>query len=295
MTVPTNPYADPWSTGPRNPWMTAPTNPSVESSSTEWPVTVITVRGTGERHNSGDNLLAFVTDQLDRTRFRAVDLAYPASVGIANPDRSLAGVSADRSVQLGVRALAAEIVCAPYRVVLVGYSLGALVVTRFLEAQARGDYADCHVYAAANVANPLRAPGCSLGETTWLPGFGIQGRHHPLSVESRDPWAYVEVANPLDGICCCPEDSPLRFASDGLSAFSFVVGGGWSADLADRVLRRRWQPFSIDWWRNPKRVAETHFEAAALVHGYLTGQHTRAYVDGGYLDRLAAWIESAVL
>lgn len=248
--------------------------------------TVITVRGTGERLASPHNMLANVTRGLDQHRFATiVDLAYPASIGMMNPERAFAGVSLARSVELGLMTLATEIRRTPLPVVLLGYSLGAIVVTRFLEAQARGMNPDCEVAFAACIANPLRQPGDSR-DAPGAPGFGIAG-----SPVLGRIW---EVANPRDGITCCPADSPLRTAADGLSAYSFAVGGGWSQDLLDRVLRRRWQPVNLDWWRDPLGAWRAHEQAAVLVRDYLAGEHGPAYVRDGYTARLAARINAAV-
>lgn len=252
--------------------------------------TVITVRGTGERRASPDNMLAHVTRSLETPLFPTiVDLAYPASIGMMNPDRTLAGVSLDKSVELGLIALATEIRRTPLPVVLLGYSLGAIVVTRFLEAQARGINPDCEVVFAACIANPLRQPGDSR-DVYGAPGFGIAGST-ALSPALGRIW---EVANPRDGITCCPADSPLRTAADGLSAYSFAVGGGWSQDLLDRVLRRRWQPVNLDWWRDPLGAWRAHEQAAVLVRDYLAGEHGPAYVRDGYTARLAEVINAAV-
>lgn len=254
--------------------------------------TVITVRGTGEQLNGESNLLRAVTLRLERPKFPIfVDLPYPASIGIMNPNRNLAGVSMQQSLATGEMALAAEIRRTPNPVVLLGYSLGAMVVTRFLESQAGGEFDDCEVAFAANIANPLRRLGDSVDQAG-APGFGIAGQREPFT-----PWQlarYVEVANPRDGITCCPADSPLRTAADGLSNYSFAVGGGWSADLVDRILRRRWQPVGLDWLRDPLGAWRSHAFAAEQVRDYLTGQHGPAYVTGGYTARLADLINERV-
>lgn len=46
---------------------------------------------------------------------------------------------------MGVQALVAEIRATPNCVGILGYSLGAIVVTRFLEAKVRGEYPDREV------------------------------------------------------------------------------------------------------------------------------------------------------
>jgi hypothetical protein len=252
-------------------------------------IDVITVRGTGEVHGSATNMLSFVTRKLDRTRFcYPIELEYPASIGAFNPQGNLVGLSEESSVRIGVMNLASLIRSTPNRVGLLGYSLGSLVVMRFLEAQARGEYSDCEIAFVANIANPRRRQGNSIDGP--VPGFGIAGQHDRLPHVPL--W---EVANPRDGICCCPADSPLRTLADQLSAYTFAVGGGWSADLADRLIRQRWQPVGIDWLRNPVGAWQSYVNAAALMRGYLMdGQHGPVYIRDGYTDRLAALINRGV-
>lgn len=139
-------------------------------------ITVLTCRGTGEPLGSPENLLVSVTSRLDPTKYEiGPDVDYPASIGPANPQNSAAGCSEQQSIDQGMRALVAAIHRSPNKVGLLGYSLGAEVVTRFLEAKARGEYPDCEVAWAANVANPLRVAGDSIDPNPV--GFGINGQH----------------------------------------------------------------------------------------------------------------------
>ncbi|GAB0103375.1 hypothetical protein JMUB6875_23480 [Nocardia sp. JMUB6875] len=247
-------------------------------------ITVLTCRGTGEPLASPHNRLTAVTDQLDSSKYEiGPDIDYPAAIGPVNPARDLAGCSELQSIDRGVAALVKAIHSTPNLVGILGYSLGAEVVTRFLEAKARGEYPDCEVAWAANIANPLRREGDSIDERST--GFGINGQHGPWP----DEFPIWEVANPADGITSCPADSPLRTLADTVSAFGFVALGGWSADLADRLRQNRWQPASFGWWLRPVQTWQLWTRAAALMDGYLRGgTHTSAYVSAGYCDRLAA-------
>ncbi|WP_225725473.1 MULTISPECIES: PE-PPE domain-containing protein [unclassified Nocardia] len=246
-------------------------------------ITVLTCRGTGEPQGSPDNLLGAVTGKLDRAKyFIGLDVDYPASIGPANPQADFDGCSEEQSINDGVQALAAAIRAAPNRVGLLGYSLGAEVVTRFLEAKARGQYADCDIAWAANIANPLRREGDSIDPRPV--GFGINGQHGPWP-EDIPTW---EVANPADAITSCSPDSPLRTLADTVSAFSFAQLGGWTQALSDRIRANCWQPTRPDWWVHPIRTWRLWAQAAALMDGYLHGgQHVLAYQRDGYCDRLA--------
>ncbi|MFX0581191.1 PE-PPE domain-containing protein [Nocardia nepalensis] len=247
-------------------------------------ITVLTCRGTGEPLGSPHNMLASVTSKLDPAKYQiGADVDYPADVGPANAAHGLGGCSEQQSIQLGVRALAQAIRDTPNQVGVLGYSLGAEVVTRFLEAKAGGEYSDCELVWAANIANPLRREGDSLHANPV--GFGINGQHGPWP----DDVLTFEVANPADGITSCPADSPLRTLADSVSAFSFAELGGWTMDLADRLRRNRWQLATFDWWLHPLCTWSRWSQAAAMVDGYLFGgTHTRAYQDFGYCTRLAA-------
>ncbi|MFE3191642.1 PE-PPE domain-containing protein [Nocardia sp. NPDC059240] len=247
-------------------------------------ITVLTCRGTGEPLASPRNLLTGVTGRLDPGKYEiGPDVDYPAAIGPANPGRGLYGCSELQSIDRGVAALVAAIHATPNQVGILGYSLGAQVVTRFLEAKARGEYPDCEIAWAANIANPLRREGDSIDERPI--GFGINGQRGAWP----DEFPIWEVANPLDAITSCPADSPLRALADTVSAFGLAELGGWSADLADRLRRNRWQPASFGWWLRPVRTWELWTRAAALMSGYLEGgAHNIAYLEGGYCDRLAA-------
>lgn len=246
-------------------------------------ITVLTCRGTGEPLASPDNLLTAVTSKLDPAKYEiGPDVDYPASIGPVNPQRGLNGCSELQSIDFGVLALVAEIQSTPNKVGILGYSLGAEVVTRFLEAKARGDYPDCEVAWAANIANPLRIAGDSIDPNPT--GFGINGPHGPWPADIP-AW---EVANPADAITSCPADSPLRTLADTVSAFSFAALGGWTTNLANRLRGNRWQPDRFGWWLHPIRTWSLWSQAADLMDGYLDkGEHNKAYVNEGFCDRLA--------
>jgi hypothetical protein len=244
-------------------------------------IDIVMVRGTGEPFNGPNNMLRGLSAHLDPEKFGApLECSYPASIGVANRTFAVTGPSEGESVLEGVENLANLIRSTPNKVGVLGYSLGAEVVSRFLEAQGRGEYADCELAFSACVANPLRREGDSIDAAP--PGFGINGQHNAFPERP-----HFECANPDDAITSCPEDSPLRGLADVVSAFGLAAIGGWGIDLRDRLLERRWQPVTWGWWRNPLRTWDLYEEAADDVAGYLGGQHTTEYVNGGYCERLA--------
>lgn len=251
-------------------------------------VDIITCRGTGEPLNGVNNMLTLVTRQLDPAKYHVLgDLSYPASIGVANQTFAITGPSEDESVKIGLENLANLIRSTPNKVGVLGYSLGAEVVSRFLEAQQRGEYQDCEIAFSACMANPLRQQGDSIDPSPR--GFGINGQHQAFPEHP-----HFEAANPNDGITSCPPDSPLRDLADAVSAFGLSQIGGWTQDLVDRMLERRWQPANWGNLLHPIKTWDLYEEAAADVAGYLTGQHTLQYRQGGFCDRLADVINRVV-
>lgn len=251
-------------------------------------IDIITIRGTGEQQGASTNMLTYVTGALDPTKFQVIaDLDYPASVGPVNGNGDSNGPSEESSVATAIANLAGQIRASSNLVGIMGYSLGAEVVSKFLEAQGAGQYADCELAFAACVANPLRAPGDSIdpGST----GYGINGIHAA--------WPNIptfEAANPADAITSCPAGSPLRTLADDISAFSFADLGGWTADLAAKLRGNRFQPTSVDWWRNPVGTWQAYTAAAKSMLGFLDHQdHVMTYIQQGYCTRLAAAINTA--
>jgi hypothetical protein len=251
-------------------------------------ITVLMARGTGEPVDGPNNMLRLVTSRLDPAKFEiGADCPYPASVGPANQTGNPLGPSEDESIRLGIPALAAMIRACPNKVGLLGYSLGAELVSKFLEAQASGEYADCELAFTACAANPVRAEGDSIEPNPV--GYGINGPHGPFPAGVT----HLEAANPADMITSCPEGSPLRTLADQVSAFSFAALGGWTQDLVQKLLKGRFQPSSVDWWTHPIRTWDLYEEAAIGVQGYLTRQtHIEQYIEDGYCSRLAAAINA---
>lgn len=244
-------------------------------------ITVLRCRGTGERVGGVDNMLTYLGWLLDGFRYElGDDVPYPASVGPANSSGDVLGPSEDESIAAGLPLLAAAIRATPNLVGLMGYSLGAELVSRFLELKAQGQYEDCELAWVALVANPRRAAGESIDPDPV--GAGINGPHGPWPAGLP----VFTAANPSDGITSCPARSPLLALAEGMSAFSFAELGGWTATLAQQLV-------DGDWLAEQYTPAQL-MRAGQLMYGYLLGsQHTSAYVTGGYLGRLAARINAS--
>lgn len=246
-------------------------------------VEVFTLRGTGESVGSPNNFLTYVTRHLDPNKYLvSTDLNYPASIGPNGPGINPGGPSEQQSVDQGVEIIAAAVRATPRVAGLLGYSLGAETVSRFLERKAQGDFADCEIAWAGLVANPNRAPGESIDSGSV--GYGINGVHSPYP----HGLPVFNAANPQDGITSCPEGSPLRTLADHVSNFTFA-GISWGQDEIDRLLSNRWQPTNVAWWMDPVGTYNKYANAAALMRGYLfDGQHEAHYINDGFCSRLAA-------
>ncbi len=250
-------------------------------------IDIVMVRGQGEVQDAPTNMLAHTAARLDPAKFRVLaDLDYPCSVGPFNAGGDPSGPSEQQSVAVAHAHLADLIRSTDNLVGIMGYSLGAEVVSKFLEAKGRGEYVDCELAFAACVANPLRAEGDSIDPVST--GYGINGEHAP--------WPDIptfEAANPADAITSCPANSPLRTLADGLAAFTFANIGGWTQDLAQKLLQRRFQPTSLDWWRDPVGTWQAYGAAARSMLGFLDHQdHVMTYIRDGYCTRLAEAINA---
>ncbi len=250
--------------------------------------TIVKLRGTGENIDAPNNFLTQFSNALINTSPEHFtdggDIPFFASIGPMNPEKSFLGASLKASRESGKLHLLQYLRENEGPFIILGYSLGAIVVTVTIEELVEvGDWYTLHkIGAVANFANPLRNEGDSFFEFD-VPGYGIAGQHAPFP----EGLLYYEMANRFDGITCCAYDSPLRNLPDVGDAFSFAITGGWSQDLIDRLYQQRWQLMSWQWWKNPRRIAVRHVEAIGLLHGYLyTGQHTLVYQQGLYFDVL---------
>lgn len=251
-------------------------------------ITWLTVCGTGERPGDQSNMLSIAASALPQADH--VDIVYPASIACFNPVGDISGPSAAESRAQGVAALAAAIRATPHNTVISGYSLGALVVSDFLEAKARGQYADCEVAACVNIANPARAAGQSYG----LPsvGFGLDGQHGswPAGID------VCEIANMNDAITSAPWDSPWRRTADSIRDFNVSIQGT-EAFFADKIARldgektaqaqANW--LSIEFW-------QAYAAAPGQLWGYLFGgEHTVRYTEPRWYNERGQLVSAQLL
>ncbi|UAK38374.1 hypothetical protein K8O93_00815 [Gordonia bronchialis] len=218
---------------------------------------IIFVAGAGEQLNS-----SMVPYRLTRPAHRRDDkltiLRYDNSIGPVNntaPADWATGL--DHALRDGEAELAAHIRRTPYVPVLVGYSLGAYVISSFLERMALGAYRGLEVAEAVLIANP-RA-GEEVGRK------GIAGAH------GRFPAGLpvVGISNYHDIVCRTPVSSALRKLPGLVSATTadpqdWGSLDNWLAWLAGVFVENNVAPTVAD---------------IALARGYFTGAHTSAYFD----------------
>ncbi|MDN5580941.1 MULTISPECIES: cutinase family protein [unclassified Corynebacterium] len=168
-------------------------------------------------------------------------------------------------------------------VILLGYSGGAVVVHRALE---RLDAADRDRVMAVGFVSDPEQPRGTTGDPT---RYGIRGESPVPDVPAR--WA----AAPDDGICLCPDPSPLRL----LAQWTPDLGGDspltWR-DRASRALRlRRGAAYHVD-VRDLTGERARFAEARRLLTGYLGEEHTsyatrrEPGTDATFVDNMADWL-----
>lgn len=255
-------------------------------------VTVVMLRGNGEKLNNRGSLLwqlaAKVEALSEPDAFEWIDAPYNATIGPSGG--GIDGASLQRNTVEAFPIIDKIVRDTDNLVMGLGYSQGAYTWSRYLERKPK----DCIIPWAAFVANPLRCEGVSW-DKQGAPGFGLAGQHGAWPL-MRKVW---EVANPGDGITCCPGNSPLRTVADVVDPLSFALGGGWTQGLIDKLLSRQFQIFDSPWAAFFDRGRYTL--AAHQVAGYLNlnlpgirPEHGAVYRTDGYLDRLAAEIAREV-
>lgn len=191
-------------------------------------ITVLVVGGTGEsdaqdRRVTVTGLLAGVTAALD-DRFAPRWVGYPASYG---PATHSTGMSYEDSVAEGVRRLSAAADQTAGRIVMIGYSQGAVVIRRYLhEAAAQRSLAS--LVAVGFVADPHQPPGVLAG----CDGWGVAGPG-PALPQGIPAW-WVGIAD--DVICNAGDDSLIRDIADLTGSMTFAAPRAWMRQMGS-VLR----------------------------------------------------------
>lgn len=157
-------------------------------------------------------------------------------------------------------------------VVLLGYSGGCKVVHDWLDTRPQQLR---RIAAVGLMSDPFRPFGKHQHGTPMPPGYGICGAR-PGPIPGRTFWS----AWMGDVVTDCPANSPLRTPAD----LSKNTPGGVLDDLGDHLHLGKWQlaTYMKVWRRDPLGylfgLGERIRVAREGIDGYLSGQHTTAYI-----------------
>ncbi|GAA4394678.1 PE-PPE domain-containing protein [Tsukamurella soli] len=241
--------------------------------------TVFTVRGATEALTG--NMLSGVVGQLDTANFSHVEIPYSASLSVYSLGADPFAPSGIDSVTEGVADLRSAVAALPAGATyaVLGYSLGAIVVTRWLAERGL----DPHCLLVGCLANPARLSGNSHGAVSV--GSGVCTHTQIGAPNPGDPGSdgtrvsgtrVVEIANPADVITSCPEDSIIRFLPGPLLSFSFTNPDEELRQLIESSLPQAEQlalAGGVAWWDALTQLPQ----AWNLIEGFFEGRHTTDY------------------
>ncbi|QNL30169.1 lysin B [Gordonia phage Mariokart] len=198
-------------------------------------------------------------------RFQYVD--YPATFG---PATGLGDMSMEASVAVGLDALTRAVAETPEdRVVVGGYSQGAIVAVRFVR-DVLPHRRDLLVMGLATLGDPHTPVHNNRS--------GIAGQLLVYNVERFTYWAAG------DPIADLPLGSPMRGLADlgtWMSVRSPEESKQWAVEVGKRAAQKRLQ----SWWA-PWRWSDLA-SVGGYVAGYVGTAHTTNYISQGLVDRLA--------
>lgn len=231
----------------------------------------LTLRGTSEKLKDPMSMFGIVSKDIGDASW--IDISYPASVGFANESNNAFGDSLDESTKEGVENLTQMIKnlstfdpTAKY--VLGGYSLGSLVVNRWLHEVPL--MLTSNIVRVVHIANPLRAEGDSFMRESY--GTGITGQ----PVVQIDGLPTYNLANPEDMITSLNKKSPLRNLVPWVYAMDLDNPREWVESVIRQAQEKAlWQArfrfFDSEWYDAIARMPGD-------LYGYaLGGNHTLAY------------------
>ncbi|MEU8898078.1 PE-PPE domain-containing protein [Nocardia sp. NPDC048505] len=237
-------------------------------------IDVLIVGGTWAPH--GHPVTDAFAQALDPSRFTTRMVPYPADYGRRT-------TFAD-SRAAGAAALVEAVHHTGNRVILAGYSQGAVIAGDLAAEIGSGLRPEMEVLACALIADPLRPAGAHLEPDPG--GYGIAGERTIANVPTF--WA----AAPGDPITALPPGNPLRSIADLSQYFALTdaqVVLRWGQSLVEVALQRQMQ----DWWSAEN--FQSWAGAIAYARGYLLdGRHTEDYVRFGHAARLGSAINDAV-
>ena len=250
-------------------------------------IVVIRNRGIGEP--TPGPMLSAVTNLLPEDWVRRENTYWVAQYGPAGGN--LAGLPFIDAVETGANGLCQMVAAAAERgdhVALLGYSGGAVVVHRALEKMSRSEL-DA-VLAVGFISDPEQPEGLPNSRGR----YGIRGGT-PLPRPMAARWAY----DPDDGICLCPDPSPLRAAARWTPDIGLGSPLAWEDQLRRFLSLRRVPAYVFNIWDLAGEIRRWN-EAARLLEGYLGADHvsyaTRREpgTSRTYVQNMATWLQSVV-
>lgn len=258
----------------------------------------LTVRGTSEKFGDPNNLLTKAVEiaraggpatQSPWPSVRTLEVPYPASIGPANEQNNPFGDSLMASLDLGVAAIKdtirkVRVLEGGYRpdtrIILMGYSLGALIVQRYLTLEPQSKGVD-RALLLANPGGKYLVPYASgwrrEGATTYSGIASGIADDRPLQVMTSDRLDVWHIAHPMDPIANMHPKNPLRS----------IVPWLWGMDLDNPV---PWLNDVFAQITSKQAWAWTHFWEPGYTQGvaemlpdlqrYLTIYHTTIYSEG---------------
>jgi len=249
-------------------------------------ITLLCADGIGGNGGPNAMLQNLARPLVESGKYVSEDVMYVASIGPVNrtPSPYDFGPWLKESSQDCAQKLAAAANRVEGKVSIAGYSGGADGASELAEDMEKGEpYAlglREKVLWIVTCANPRRRRGPDA------PGWGIAGEHADFPEEIE----HFEIANPDDGIPCCPPYSPLRTPTDigqdpsPQALLKRCYDGAWQT-IIPKLPREFSDPLWL--WRHseelPERIKTYQWllaEAKATKDGWLSA----AWYLRGYLD-----------
>lgn len=242
-------------------------------------ITIITCRGISEPYVK--NMLSEVTKELDKKKFRIVELNYTAAYGpIGNEAFGFSQAN-------GRKELRNQIEKAEGKVILLGFSAGAQLAGDVAKSIADGVFPGYRekVLAVGLIADPARSSRQIQGRDRG--GFGITGDRY-ISTTYFPVWQFSAPGDPISEL---PAGNPLRTIADMSYFYNTLNPGPWFQDLLAKAQSNRFQR----WW-DIKNIASWNGAIGWLMNYLVNGRHicyNRENMEGfsvTYTKRLAQLI-----
>lgn len=240
-------------------------------------IDVLFLPGTGHG-GGGDGITEDFLSRLDRDRFTPIIVGYPATFGGRDEPYASSKVS-------GRMALIEAIRASFNKVVIGGYSQGAVIAGDLAREISQGQHPELEVVGVALIADGRRPWNAGIPGQPVTEGYGIVGERTVHEDLRQWPFPVFWAAAMGDPITALPAGNPLRSVADLVEWFSLRSPADtqrWATEMlvtaSNGKAQAWWQPQHWRSWNS----------AIAYARGYLfDGRHTRAYITEGHTQALA--------